>query len=93
MNSIASVEVIGESYEGRKIYAVKVSTSPNNRKAILIDASTYKIVFFVDTIPISDLDSELTFTFQFSDIHAREVQTLISLTAPSFIYEFNSSNY
>lgn len=41
INSIASVQSIGKSTEGRDIYAVKVSTSPNNRKAIFIDASMY----------------------------------------------------
>lgn len=38
LNSIASVEVIGKSYENRDIFAVKISNSPNNRRAILIDA-------------------------------------------------------
>lgn len=36
---IASFEVIGQSFEKRNLYAVKISTSPDNKNAMFIDAS------------------------------------------------------
>lgn len=53
---IASYDVIGQSFENRNIYAVKVATRPNNKRAILIDASkpAYMHIFCFVFIPVDD---------------------------------------
>ncbi|CAL8071091.1 unnamed protein product [Orchesella dallaii] len=63
-----SVEQIGTSYEGRNITAVKLSTSPTNTKAILIDANIHArewITSATATWIINELVSNPT---QYSDV-------------------------
>jgi len=42
-NSPVTVEVVtyGTSFEGKNLYAVKISSSPNNQKAIVVDANIH----------------------------------------------------
>jgi len=68
LNRIASVETYGTSYEGRNLYAVKLSTNPNNRKAIVIDANIHAREWITSATATWILNELVTKTSEYASV-------------------------
>jgi len=92
MNSIASVESIGQSYEGRNIYAVKISNSPNNRKAILIDANIHAREWITSATATWFVNQLVTNTSQYEASHLNGIDYYILPNINPDGYEYSHTS-